>query len=288
MKELNLADFSGMRAKDVVGLWYGYKKVISVGLAGAAAKRLGKVFLKYGLRFEVLGDNFDYRRRSGTYVLSKEARCVRQALAAYSAQRYDLIGALLGYPKCCVRRHVGIITGKGPMNDFVRRSAAASKGFLWQLNNVLDFDGRLNGPGAAGLDLSGLPHASLISHNPCRYDCAPSLKIAELNRALLRRETGEADAEGGPALLALPVLYADDFNFAVLRGTAAGGRAAYRGAACVLGLGDLKEKIEAGDLAEVSGKTLKISLKGRVILEKTLPSRPLILPFGPAAARSLP
>lgn len=284
MKELNLADFSGMRAKDVVGLWYGYKKIISVGLSGEASKRLEKVFARYGLRFEVTGEDFDYRRRSGTYLVAKEAGFIKQAAAAYAAQRYDLIGALLGYPKCCVKRHCAIITGKGPMNDFVRRSAAASKRFLWQLNNVLDFDGRLNGARAAGLDLAGLPHASLISHNPCAYDCAPSLKIAELNRALLRRESGLADAEGGQAELALPVLYADDFNFAVLRGKAAGGRAAYRGAACVLGLDGLKAKIEAGDLAEVSGKTLKISLKGRVIAERTFPARPLMLPFGGQAA----
>lgn len=277
--KLNLPDFAGMRAKDVVGLWYGYKKIISVGLAGTAAKRLEKVFRRYGLRFVVLGENFDYRRSSGTYIIARSDKAVEQALAAYGVQRYDQVGSLLGYPRCCVRKHFGIITGKGPMNDFVRRSAAASGKFLWQLNNVLDFDGRLNGAAAAGLDLARLPHASLISHNPCSYDCAPSLKIAEINRALLRRETGEAAAEGGPEELALPVLYCDDFNFAVLNGTSAPGRAAYRGVSCSLGLKGLLKEISAGDLAEVSGKTLKISLKGRVILRKVLAEKPLILPF---------
>ncbi|MHB0996540.1 MAG: hypothetical protein ACYC2I_09250 [Elusimicrobiales bacterium] len=285
---LRLSDFAGMRAKDVVGLWYGYKKIISVGLSGAAAARLGKVFLKYGLRFAVLGENFDYRRRSGTYIVGRDEKSVRRAVAAYGAQRYDLIGALLGYPKCCVKRHCGIITGKGPMNDFVRRSAAASGRFLWQLNNVLDFDGRLNGAGAAGLDLARLPHASLISHNPCSYDCAPSLKIAGLNRALLLRETGEEDAEGGPAALALPVLYVDDFNFSVLKGASSAGRAAYRGVACTLGLKDIGRKIEAGDEAGVSGRTLTVWLKGRAILKKVLPVRPLILPFDAAPGRSRP
>lgn len=268
-----------MRAKDVVGLWYGYKKIISVGLAGEAAKRLEKNFAKYKLRFAVLGEGFDYRRRSGTYIVSKEEKNIEQAVAAYGAQRYDLIGALLGYPKCCVKRHCAIITGKGPMNDFVRRSAAASGKFLWQLNNLLDFDGRLNGAKAAGLDLSGLPHASLISHNPCAYDCAPSLKIAELNRALLRRETGVEDAEGGPELLARPVLYADDFNFAALKGASAPGRAAYKGTACALGLEDIRKELAAGDLVSVSGKTLTISLEGRTLVKKVLKVKPLILPF---------
>lgn len=278
--KLNLADFSGMRAKDVVGLWYGYKKIISVGLAGPAAKRLEKVFSRYGLRFEVTGENFDYRRRSGTYLIARDAGSLKKAAAAYAAQRYDTIGALLGYPKCCVRRHFDIITGKGLMNDFVRRSAAASRRFFWQLNNILDFDGRLNGAAAAGADLSRLPHASLISHNPCSYDCARSLKIAELNRTLLARETGQLYAEGGPELLALPVLYADDFNFAVLRGTSAGGRAAYKGAACVLGLDGIGKELKAGDQLAVSGRTLTVFSRGRAILRRTFAEKPLILPFG--------
>lgn len=269
-----------MRAKDVVGLWYGYKKVISVGLAAPAAVRLEKVFSSYGLRFEIIGENFDYRRRSGTYLVSKEAGVMKKAVAAYASQRYDLIGSLLGYPRCCVRRHCGIITGKGPMNDFVRRSAAASLRFLWQLNNILDFDGRLNGARAFGADLSRLPHASLISHNPCSYDCAPSLKIAELNRALLERETGVPYSEGGPDRLALPVLYADDFNFAVLKGSSDAHAADYEDVVCVLGLEDIREKLETGDRVTVSGETLTIRGRGGGVLRKTFAATPLILPFG--------
>lgn len=68
--KLKLSDFAGMRAKDVMGLWYGYKKIISVGLSGPSAARLEKVFSKYGLRFEVTGENFDYRRYTWTISIS--------------------------------------------------------------------------------------------------------------------------------------------------------------------------------------------------------------------------
>ena len=274
---LKLSDFSGMRAKDVLGLWYGYKKIISAGLDPGPAKKLEKVFSGYGLVFERIDESYDYKGRSRTYLVAKKTSYLKAAAAAYYDSRYDAVGALMGYPACCVKKHNAIIRGKGPMNDFVRRSAAGTGRFRWELNNILDFDGRLNGERAAGFDVSLVPHASLISHNPCAYDCAPSLKIARLNLALLRRHG--AGSEADPALLARPVLYADDFNFAVLNGTSGPGGAAYSGTACVLGLEELRGALGRCDLAAVSGRRLTLSRKGRPVLQKDFPVKPLLLPF---------
>ncbi len=274
---LKLSDFSGMRAKDVLGLWYGYKKIISAGLEPGPAKKLEKVFARYGLVFEKTDESYDYKGLSRTYLVAKSAGCLKAAAAAYGNSRYDSVGALLGYPACCVRKHNSIIRGKGPMNDFVRRSAAASGRFRWELNNILDFDGRLNGERAAGFDVSRVPHSSLISHNPCAYDCAPSLKIARLNSVLLERHG--AGREADQALLARPVLYADDFNFAVLSGTSGPGKAAYSGVLCALGLDDVREELGACDLAAVSGRNLTLSRKGKTVIRKVFPEKPLILSF---------
>lgn len=277
--ELKLSDFSGMRGKDVVGLWYGYKKIISVGLEEGPAKKLEKVFGKYGFCFGAADARYDYRKTNRTYIISKKPAYIRAAVAAYNDNRYDVVGSLLGYPACCVRKHYALIHKKGPMNDFIRRSAAGSARFLWELNNILDFDGRLCGKKAEGLDLSRVPHSSLISHNPCSYDCAPSLKIAKLNGALLRRHLALQGAESDPALLARPVLYADDFNFAVLDGASAPGRAAYGGVLFSLGLEDIRKELAACDLAVVSGRSLALSRGGKPVLKKDFPEKPLILPF---------
>lgn len=64
-----------------------------------------------------------------------------------------------------------------------------------------------------------------------------------------------------------------------MNGVSDGGRAAYKGAACVLGLEDIRKELKAGDLVPVSGRTLAVSAGGRTLLRRTLPEKPLILPF---------
>jgi len=283
--DLDLRDFCGMKSIDVVGLLYGYKKIISTGMAAGQAEGLKKVFRKYGLLCEALDAGLDYRKQNFTYVIAKKAAHIKEALAAYRANRFDLVGRLLGYPECCVRHHYGLVKVKDSADDFVRRCHANSADFFWQINNVLDFDGRLCGRKAAGLDFSGVRHASLISHNPCSYDCKPSLKLAELNRANLGKNILRPGAESDYSILAKPVLYADDYNLAILDGTSGPGGVNYSGAAYILGFDGAREKIAAGDRIAVSGRVFSVLRGGKSIFKRTLAKKPLILPFDRSAAR---
>ena len=282
--DLDLRDFYGMKSIDVVGLLYGYKKIISTGMAASQVAGLKKAFGKHGLLCKAMDIGLDYRKQNPTYVIAKKASHIKEAVAAYRSNRYDLIGRLLGYPECCVRHHYRLVNVKDSADDFVRRCHANSAGFFWPINNVLDFDGRICGRKAAGMDFSGVQHASLISHNPCAYDCRPSLKLAELNRDNLRKNILRPGAESDYSILAKPVLYADDYNLAILNGTSDPAGVNYSGTAYILGFDDARGKIASGDRVAVSGRVFCVLRGGKSIFRQTLPKKPLILPFDRRAA----
>ncbi len=268
-----------MKSIDVVGLAYGYKKIISTGFDAARLESFKAVFKKYGFLFEILDSAHDYRSRNFTCIISEKSAHIRAAVAAYRANRFDLVGALLGYPPCCVKHYYAVVRRRSVADEFVRRCCGNSGKYYWPINNILDFDGRLCGSKAAGLDFSGVPHSSLIAHNPCSYDCKASLKIARLNFLNLRKNILNQGTGNGYSILAKPVLYADDYNFAILDGRSGPGGAVYGGTACVLGFEGIRGKIGAGDSVTVRGQTLTISLRGKSILRRSFPKAPLILPF---------
>ena len=277
---LELSDFGGMKSMDIIGLLYGYKKIISTGLEPARMPTLKEAFEKYGLCYKVLDPSHDYKHQNLTYLISKSPVHIKAAAAAYRANRYDLIGELLGYPECCVREYYKRIrVNREDNDDFVRRCAANSRELFWPINNVLDFDGRLCGKKAAGVNLAGTAHPSLISHNPCSYDCKPSLELAKLNYTNLKSNIRRPGEEIDYSRLAKPVLYVDDFNLALLDGTAGPAGVKYRGVTCALGFGAILDKLNAGDQVSVAGNALTILRGGKKILSKTFPVEPLLLPF---------
>ncbi|HBA61202.1 MAG TPA: hypothetical protein DCZ92_10385 [Elusimicrobia bacterium] len=274
--ELELRDFNGMKSTDVLGLWYGYKRIISTGFAAGQLETLKAVFKKYGFLCGMLDKTHDYKKQGGTCILSRDPGHIKTALAAYAGNRFDLIGRLLGYPECCVSYHYK--TFYKFTDEFVRECSARSGKFLWPLNNVLDFDGRLKKV-AAQPDFNGLGHASLISHNPCSYDCAKSLELAKKNYFYLNKHIRHPGPESDYSLLAKPVLYADDFNLAILNGKSVPGGAEFAGAAFILGFAGLEKELNAGGSLLLRGRVLSISRKGKVVLKKTLSKKPLVLPF---------
>ena len=272
----DLRDFRGLKSTDVVGLLGGRKRLVSTGISAADRPALLRAFARYGLVFATTGPAADFKRRHVTYLVARERGALEAALAAYRDRRFGLVGELLGYPACCVRRYSRKASRLGEMDDFVRGCCRASRSFRWEINNLLDFDGRLGGAKAAGLDRRGERELSLISHNPCSYDCAPSVELARLNY----RDLAAAGADTAPyAALRLPVLYLDDFNFALLEGRSRKGSAAYARPWRVLGMERLSGALGEGDRVEVSGRLLRV-LRGRAaLLEEVLPEPPLLLPF---------
>jgi hypothetical protein len=265
-----------MKCPDVLGLWYDYKKIISTGFTPGQLANLKDAFKKHGFLFKMLDEKHDYKGQRGTCIISKHSKYIKAAAAAYSENRFDIIGGLLGYPECCVRHHFK--TFFKSTDNSVRTSAANSESYFWPINNMLDFDGRLRKI-PASLDLSGVWHTSLISHNPCSYDCVKSLEIAAANYFNLKKHISRPGPESDYSLLPRPVLYADDFNLAMLNGSSFSGGADYNGAAYILGFNGLEEKIKAADRVLVDERGFSLSRNGKVIFKKTLAKKPLILPF---------
>ena len=276
--EIELNDFCGLKSIDVVGLLYGKKKIISTSFAPERRRELEAAFVKYDLKWGVV-DGFDHRGQSGTCIIAQKKKHLQAALEAYSLGRFDIVGALLGYPECCVKAHYAKISRRDcACDDFVRRCAVRSRSFLWPVNNVLDFDGRLLGKKAASFNIS-CPFVSLISHNPCSYGCKESLKIAIFNQARLAELSAGRRFDDPSATLAMPVLYVDDFNLTVLDGKSCTSSANYRGVVFMLGLEAVREKLNAGDNLEISGRSLTIYKQGKKIGSWHFNAVPLILPF---------
>lgn len=271
----------GLKPVDAAGLLSGAKKLVSCGLPESGAALLLPALRRLGLRWAVTGSGHDFRGASATYLISPESAVLDKALAAYEAQRYDAVGRLLGYPACCVKRHCAIF--KEARTDFVRRCAAASKRFLWPLNNIVNFDGRITVPEDRGA--ASLRHVALIAHNPCSYDCAASLTQAEAAYNFMAAAPEFRDDLARLRLLAFPVLYLDDYNFAVLDGVSAGSRARFGAPLERLGCPDLSPALAGGGELAVRGGRLLLRRGGKPVFSGRYSPEPLLLPFDLSAAR---
>ena len=108
------------------------------------------------------------------------------------------LGARLGYPACCVaafNARYARLTGGGP-------GAAAHDTWLGAV------DAWVPAP-RARLNALVSPHPTLISFEPCRYDCAPALAVADATAAALG-EVEPAILADLDATLARPVVIAAD------------------------------------------------------------------------------
>ena len=120
------------------------------------------------------------------------------------------LGALLGYPRCCVDHFVELAADAGK-DEVVRSVARGSGRFLPWLNNVS----------------MSVYHA--ISWFPCRYDCEASARVARAVDERVRAAAGRKY----PRLrryLAMPRLYFDDRRQLIFEGaTERDGRVQFRG-----------------------------------------------------------
>jgi hypothetical protein len=179
----------------------------------------------------------------------------------------DELGALLGYPRCCVEAFAALPDRR---NNTAHRYAAAhrTRTFPW--------------PGS----LSNL-FVVVLPWYVCRYDCAPSReRVSAALAALDAAHPGErARVE---ALLHQPVLYFTHDHQLVLDGIAEhtrdGVRVRHRGAArpsCASSLGRLGGVIAAGDELELDHHRLVVRRGGAVLtsLERTDPGLGFVAPF---------
>ncbi len=128
---------------------------------------------------------------------AEEALALSQAEAGAGARpdASGRIGELLGYPRCCIDAWLGGLNSptspRGPAGIYLD---------AWQRTDGA-FDPRLNRLGA-GLQA--------ISHRPCRYDCAPSIELADRTLAVMDEAApGVRDRFGADAAQAVVVWSGD-------------------------------------------------------------------------------
>ncbi|MGM0576056.1 MAG: DUF6918 family protein [Myxococcota bacterium] len=96
------------------------------------------------------------------------------------------IGALLGYPPCCLE---AFLAAPRPRTNvaLARRALAATEG-----------------PCAGRLNMLDLGVFHYVSWQPCSFDCAPSREYADAVAALIRHEYGQAVHAGAPGGVRCP------------------------------------------------------------------------------------
>ena len=136
---------------------------------------------------------------SGDAALAERARALdRMADDARETDSAHALGALLGYPPCCVEAFCAL-PRRWPNRSPIAASIARTERFEPRLNNV------------------ALDRFAWIAWFPCRYDCEASLAIANAAAAALSK-VDPASVAAADRELARPRLYLDDRRQAALVG----------------------------------------------------------------------
>ena len=135
------------------------------------------------------------REPRGHLLYAKDRATCAQLLRTHEEQDNEAIGALLGYPPCCVEAN--LLYDRLPYNDYVR-TARVSDGFDWRLNLFI-----------GGWQDCGGRQLQLISHFPCSLTCTRSARQAEMRLDLLDRSAPDLSCLI-QAAAKMPILLYDD------------------------------------------------------------------------------
>ncbi|HOF50374.1 MAG TPA: hypothetical protein PLH22_01695 [Candidatus Colwellbacteria bacterium] len=192
---------SDIYISELISFIIGIKPVIYAAYKEAEIENFRSVFPEAHIvktNKNILGE------RKEIALISRDRRLAEQA-AENVSNNYEL-GKFLGYPECCVKRHVKRVTqapyirGRQLIFDIFPPNQSAP----FVINNLLNFPTRLDTPEdfknadeywrknsesnhlkflmAAGNEEKeiNLLNVSFITHLPCRYDCEKSVEIGRL------------------------------------------------------------------------------------------------------------
>ncbi len=202
--------------------------------------------------------------------VARDARTAARLAELHAEETPDAssVGALLGYPACCVQAYVAQVEHGDPTHDRYAVAARTSFG---------------PGPWPAVLDDTSL---ALLPHVPCTYRCESSREQAAALLATLRTED-RALHDAILRYLRGPILYFDHERQLRFDGTVSEGGIAYRAVATPWSggaqLDQLAAAIATGDRLQF-GEAALIVLRGEerlFTLERTDPGLGIVLPFAP-------
>ena len=205
--------------------------------------------------------------------LSKDKSLAKKAINIFCLKEggdFKLLGDLMGYPRCCVENHLRHCE-QGKELDFAlitHQAHKASKKCNFLINNLLNFSTRVGNKESSDflhyLQLNkNMPisyrYFQFISHNPCRYNCQKSIKIAKEIDSLLKKYAPETE-KIVKHTLSKPILFFDLFKLIIFKGYLKNGVLHYQKIIPPFFLIDnsLMEKIKRGNKITVDNNKIEI------------------------------
>lgn len=212
--------------------------------------------------------------------LSKDKSLAKKAIDIFCSKNggsFELLGDLMGYPRCCVESHLRHCE-QGKELDFALityQTHKASKKCNFLVNNLLNFSTRVGGEESSDFIRYSQLNKNLaipyqyfqfISHNSCKYDCQESIKIGKETDYLLKEYAPKIE-KIVKYTLSKPILFFDLFKLIIFDGYLGKGILHYQKIIPPFFPIDslLIEKIENGNRIIIDNKKIKI-LKNDSIL----------------------
>lgn len=222
-----------LQINDLASLLCGVKSVVYASVLDAEENRvLDRLCLDLKLEKVVLRNMRDIGGSDVTAVLigNDHKKLMKAKKASSNVCSLDW-GTGLDYPECCVKAYLDWrrpgVTGNLISHIYARTEKGRIIPF-W-MNNTLNFFSRINTPllrreyKAFSALNAGQDREAIITWHPCSYFCAQTLKkgrtVYEFMREYMPRLTADR-----VEMLSKPVIFWDDFVFAVLNGSCRAGK----------------------------------------------------------------
>lgn len=227
----------GVIVTDLLGVAVGLKPMCRSGLTSADDETLALLRLfGAGAGLTIRAYRSEYERTGKPMVMAASdpirleefTACTERKLSARTrtatAEQTALMGALLGYPRCCAAAFAAteaVDAESARPWCFPRALGDAPPRISYRMNFLYNFHSRSSGPeNELQRMLAGgyrLMEASLLPWIPCAWDCAPSLAYGRKIELALLGYAPEL-ARSLRDLLSLPILFLDDWRFVTLLG----------------------------------------------------------------------
>ncbi|XOA42790.1 MAG: hypothetical protein ACKKMO_03290 [Candidatus Nealsonbacteria bacterium] len=205
--------------------------------------------------------------------ISRNKSLAKQTVEYFCNRKHHLTGLLLGYPECCIKKHLYFFYRKLQLNSplVTYQSYGNAKGCNFLTNNLFNFSTRLEQKKEDFELLNKYYHSNekefpiplwnlqFISHIPCSYDCKESIKIGREIDSLLKEYAPDTE-KIIKRTLSKPILFFDLFKLVVFDGYLKNGILHYKRIIPPLFFLDdlLRKKIKKGNKIIVTNNKVEI------------------------------
>ena len=212
---INVLHNIGLFRQDFISILYNLRPCVRISIP----------HYKVGIA-KILLSNFGLRIRSVYYkpvkrnifYIGKNDSLLREACALSLKFKHFRIGALLGYPSCCIEKYVNITKEKSAAPVLTLSNTKEKSSLDHRLNYLFNFDSRITSLKTLQL-LNRNKYLFwsmyLIPHVPCSFECETSKKYASKLKRLLMKSFPEYLSQM-LCFLKKQVLFINDYEFLLL------------------------------------------------------------------------